>query len=230
MPKENLKSRNRRGARRPRKGRATGDSVGKFTTDALSLAKRALVGINEVRKLINIEEKYFDINANITATQAGAVQYLSGMAQGLDQVNRIGDSIRIQHLSFVGGATVGAATQAFLRILIVRDMENQGAAIAGSDLLANVSGAGAPFSLQNYINAHERFSVIYDELISLDPLSNINDVLRFSTTHKGHIRYRDTTAAVTGAAEGSLWFVALTDVASTGPSCRFSFRVVYTDD
>jgi len=186
--------------------------------------------LNAIRKLINIEEKYLDTNANVTATQAGAVQYLSGLVQGLDQVNRIGDSLRIQRLDFTGVCTVGVATQASIRILIVRDMENQGAAISGADLLSNAGGAGAAVSLYNYINMHERFSIIYDELVTLDPLSNINTPLRFTTTHKGHIRYRDTSAAVTGAAEGSLWFMALTDVAATGPACRFSFRLTFTDD
>jgi len=207
-----------------------GGEVGKFASDAWSLARRTAVGLNEIRKLINVENKFFDLNANLTATQAGAVQYLSGIVQGVDLSQRIGDSIRIQRIIVRGTSYVGVTSPTSLRFIIFRDMENGGAAPAGSDIMANAGGAGAAVSEFNYINSQKRFVIVYDELSTLDALSNLTSIESYEHSGLGHVNYRDTTAAVTGAAEGSLWAIALTDAGANQPTIRFSCRIIYTDD
>lgn len=231
IPESKIRGRSSRGRRSGRRNRPKNSSTaaGRYVSDAWSLAKRTATGLNEIRKLINIEHKFFDLNSNLTSTQAGTVQYLTGIAQGVDLSNRVGDSIKIQTLEFNATCYMGVTTPASCRIIIVRDLENGGAAIAGSDVLANVGGAGAATSLFNYINAEKRFAIIFDELISLDT-SNSTQTLHMKMSHGGHIFFRDTTAAVTNGAEGVLYLLVTTDVAATGPTVRSSFRVTYTDD
>lgn len=185
--------------------------------------------MNSIRKLINVEYKVFDVNSVVTATQAGAVQYLTGLVQGLDLNQRVGDSIKIQSLEFNATIYTGATVPCTCRVIIVRDMENGGAAIAGTDLLNNVGGAGAAVSLYNYINIQKRFHPVFDEIISLDA-TNSTQTLHFKMAHGGHINFRDATAAVTNGAEGVLYMAVFTDVAATGPIIRSSHRILFTDD
>ena len=86
------------GQRRSRR-RNGGDSVGRYFGDAWSLAKRTAYGLNEIRKLINVEEK--ELVTTVTATainNTGVVSPISRIAQGTDYTQRIGNSIKMQRI------------------------------------------------------------------------------------------------------------------------------------
>jgi len=229
MTKTTLRTKKGRRPNRTRRGmQAKGGAVGAYAADAWSLAKRTAIGLNEIRKFINIETKFLDSNNNDTANQAGTVSYLSGMAQGTDLNNRVGDSIRIQSIWLAGTCSV-VTNNSSLRVLIVKDNENGGAAPAGSDILQNAGGAGAAVAAYNYINK-DRFTIIFDELLVLNTVSPPTDVLKFESSHNFHIKYRGTGATAASAAEGSLWMATFTDLAATQPTLRYTCRITYTDD
>ncbi len=228
MPKTVLRkrtSKNRsRAARDP-----TADAVGKYATDAWSLAKRTAAGLNEIRKFINIETKYFDDNQYATSSQSGAFACLSLIPQGVDVSTRVGDSLRLQHLQMRGTFYIGTTTPASCRVIIFRDMANRGVAPTGSDLLAYSGSAWAAIAQTNWINDQERFSIMFDETVTLDS-SNPTETLSYATSHKGHIRFRGTGSGAADQAEGSVWVAVFTDAAATPPTFRYSSRITYTDD
>lgn len=219
--------------RKGNKGNAPGSTamaVGRYTEDAISLARRTAQGLNEIRKMINTEKKYLDTPASGNCTQAGTVVSVNLIAQGMDLNNRVGDSVKIQDMKLFFTLAVGAANSN-VRVVLFRDLENQGTLPLGSDIFSDAGGAGAAVSQYNFVNTQApRFSILYDELYSLNILQEVSATGVYQASHRGHIRFRGTTGATASLAEGSLFLVFFTDVAATLPTYRFNFRLEYTDD
>lgn len=221
-----------RGARRPR--RQGGDSVGKYFGDAWSLAKRTAVGLNEIRKLINVEHKYVDTNTNSTTSVNGVVTYLNGISQGDGISDRDGDSIRVLKFQLAGCVFRNNAATAneTVRVLVVRDLQNQGAIVVGTDVLETLGTSLAPYQFVDMLNGHfynNRFTIVYDELFAI----NANDStapFKFETSHPCHIAFRGTTNAVASAGAGAYFLIAISNTGSNTPFVDFSSRIIYTDN
>ncbi len=211
-------------------------SVEQFAGDAYSLAKRSIAGLNQIRKLINIEEKYLDVSASLTPDQSGtsSVTSLTQVAQGTTMNTRIGNSIRVQRLSIIGRAAVNAAVTTFsmVRILVFRDMEGQGTAPTISDVLESVGTSAAPRQPYDYLN-RKRFAILSDWLY---PLTNSGagqgSVREFQLDIPlvKHTLYRGTTAAAASDGEGTIYIACVSDETTNTPNVAFTSRVVFTDD
>jgi len=227
-----LRKRGGRGRQNSRRS-GTKEEVSKFAGDAYSLAERAYRGVNHVLRLINIETKYLDayLVGQSMSNAAPGVVYLSGLLQGVDVSQRVGDSIRLQGLNFALSIYPAAATPVCAaRVVVIRDLENSGANPAWGDVF--ITG-GVPYQLapKNWFNS-KRFSILVDESLIINPTSfdGINKNLEISAS--GHVKYRGTTAAVASAAEGSIFLLYWSSVAVVGnqPLLDWQFRMMYTDD
>jgi len=208
----------------------TADSVGRFAGDAFSLAKRAVIGLNEVRKLINIETKVLDLDTSFGSTTTTDVYYASGISQGTDIGNRVGDSIKIQSLSFRGHVTIGAAaTSTRYRLILVRDMQNQGSLPTAAQIFETVSAGVTERSPPNYIN-RDRFAVLYDEFFCLNPATSYIHPIEADVPLDRHIRFRGTTNGVASAAEGSLFWVSVSSEGVNFPTAAAYLQLTFTDD
>ena len=234
-PKTNIrgKSSRGRGSRRPRR-RNGGESVGTYFSDAWSLAKRTAVGLNEIRRLINTEEKFIDTTLSGSTSRAGSVQYLVPVAQGDNISDRTGDSIKTQSLYVQGYVFFNTAstTPQTARLIVFRDLQNLGTAPVGSDLIQSAGTGFATTAPYNFVNGKQltkRFSILYDEFITLDS-SNQTGIFSFNTNADKHTFYRGTTAASTDAAAGAYYYCVFTDASTNVPTYAISTRVVFTDD
>lgn len=209
------------------------DAVGQYASDAWSLAKRTAVGLNEIRKLINIETKFVDKAQTSTAISTTATVFaISQTAQGLDVSNRVGDSIKLQHITVRGRVNVStAASNSLVRIMVIRDLDGYGTAPVSADILQDSATVSSCLSPINYLN-RERFSVLYDELVELQGIvqGTAGMPFYFDSAHAGHVLYLGTTATAASNGKGSLYVVALSDEATNTPSIAFYSRVTYTDD
>jgi hypothetical protein len=207
-----------------------GDAVGQYASDAWSLAKRTAYGLNEIRKLINIETKVINQSATSTAVNTtGIIPCLSQVAQGLDYTNRVGDSVKIQRLVFRARLYVNAvATTSIMRVLLVRDLDGYGTAPTTAAVLETVAASGAPLSQYNYLNS-DRFSVLYDTFVTLST-QNPSEVIAVDMPHEGHIKYLGTTAGATSDGKGSIYMVTVSDEASNTPTIAYNCRIYFTDD
>lgn len=231
-----LKSQKSKKSRRPkgRMGDPNQAAVSAYAGDAYSLAKRTWTGLNEIRKLINIEEKYFDTDTSMTATNTGNLLCLSQVAQGVGLSDRIGNSIKVQRLSITGRVAILSSntTYSVCRVAIVRDMEGQGTAPVATDIFETLGTSSAPRQHYDYLN-RKRFAVLYDELFTLFPYSTGQGsaaVFRYDVPLNKHVLYRGATAAAASNGEGSIYIVFVSDEATTGPSCNAVARIVFTDD
>lgn len=217
---------------RSKKNRASkGDSVGQYASDAWSLAKRTATGLNEIRKLINIETKVLDtIKTSTVVNTTGSIICVSEIAQGLDFNNRVGDSIKIQHIECrVRLYQNTGATETTMRAVCFRDLDGYGTAVATSDFFETVGVVSAPLSPYKWLN-RDRFSILYDELVTFNSTGNQVEEIVLSMPHAGHVKYLGTTAAAASDGKGSIYWVFLSDEATNTPSYALYSRITFTDD
>lgn len=221
-----------RGARRSR--RQGGDSVGKYFGDAWSLAKRTAVGLNEIRKLINVEHKYIDVNATSPSGRSGTVTLLTPIQQG-DNINeREGDSIKIQSLEICGAVyrATAASFSETVRVLVVRDLQNAGAAPTASDVLETLGTVYSAFQPLDFISGNDlnkRFTVVMDEMVCLDTYHLVTPI-SFKTTHDCHVYFRSNGSTVASSGNGT-YFLIVVSTSNTDPATfDFNSRIRFTDN
>jgi len=137
---------------------------------------------------------------------------------------------RLQHIRFIGrySQNPSATTFTVLRLILFRDMENSGSTPAATDVLETVSGATTVRSPINYTN-RDRFSVIYDNCIIMDS-SNKSGIVREEIPFTKHVRYRGTGSTTSSAAEGALFWLAVSDEPTNNPSIAIYTQSLFTDD
>jgi hypothetical protein len=212
-----------------RGGDSTKREVSRFAGDAYSLAERAYKGVSHVLKLINIETKFFDYQFTPTFTSAAPViTPHSFIPQGVDDGNRLANSIKLQHLEFMITFGVGTivAPQIF-RYILFRDNESTGILPTLADVLSTtVNPVSVPY---NYFNLN-RFAIIRDETVVVNLTAWTGHVVRLNLNHSGHVKWRSSGAAQADAAEGHIYSCFITTSATQQPSVLFYSRILYTDD
>ena len=197
------------------------------------MAKRTANGLNEIRKLINVEEKYLDNTGVPTFDRSGNVTYVSGIQQGDGITDREGNSIKVQTFEMKYAVVMNAASTASVcRVLVVRDLQNQGATITAGDVLETVGVSTAPQSALDYTNgmlSNKRFSIIHDEFFTLDTY-NPTYTAQFKSNHDCHVQFRGTTSAVASAGNGSYFVVLVSSETVNTPQAYWCTRMVYTDN
>lgn len=222
-------------AKRQSKRRSSGNqnrkNVEKYAGDAYDLASRTWKGLNEIRKFINIEEKYLDFSGSQTPDQNGTTNCVSQIAQGTTMNTRIGNSIRVQRLTVRGRVAVSSAVTTFsvVRVAIIRDMEGQGSAPTCADMFETVGTSAAPRQPLDWLN-RKRFAVLYDSLLTVAPASGCAREFFYNVELAKHVLYRGTTAGSASDGEGSIYIVSLSDEATNTPTVAFTSRITYTDD
>ena len=211
------------------------NAVGEYAQDAYSLGVRTWKGLNAIRKLVNIEFKRFDINANGSATsQAGSVLQLSQIPQGTDNGQRVGNSLKCQHFRLCAHVLInGSATRSAVRVMVVRDLENTGSAPAGSDVLVSAGGSNCVTS--NYLYTTHgigtlpgRFTILFDEAVTLSITGNQNALMKVDIPMSQHIRYSGSSGSNTK--EGSLWLLLFCNESTNTATVDWNANLTYTDD
>jgi len=210
---------------------STGHAIGSYSEDAISLARRTMSGLNEIRKLINIESKIIDTNATRPSIPAtGTVTCLTQVAQGLDYANRVGDSIRLQNLTLRARLFVnGSATNSVIRVVVFRDLDGYGTAPTFGTVMDSLGGNSNPLASTSWLN-RDRFSILFDEFLTLDVNGTQSMPLYYHSAHQGHVKYLGTTAAAASNGKGSIYLLFVADEATNTPTIAWNARVEFTDD
>lgn len=196
-------------------------------------------------RLINVEEKIFDVDGTATGTElqtTPTVVNLSNIAQGTDFFNRVGNSIRPQTFRFAFSCAGNVNNPGHMvRLLVVQDKENQGVDPTMGDVLAGLS---QPILAPLNPETKQRFRILVDRAIAFTQPSPGVAASGTSTTYiperkqpeiydmrlSGHIRYDDTAGADASNLEGALFLMAVSTDASNGPSLRYTSRLTFTDN
>ncbi len=195
-------------------------------------------------RLINVEEKIFDVDgtaSTTTITSTPTVVNLSNIAQGTDYFNRIGNSIRPQTFRFAFSASGSSAVNGnMMRLLVVQDKENQGVDPTMGDVLAGLS---TPILAPPNPETKQRFRILVDRALAF---KNVPDLASSGTSTVyvldrlqpevfefrlgGHIYYDDTAGADASNLEGALFLMVASLDAANGPGLRYTSRLTFTDN
>ncbi len=167
---------------------------------------------------------------------SGTINYISGIAQGDNYVNRDGNSIRVTHFTLTGTAFKAAAstTNDTMRILVVRDLFQAGTTPSVSDILAasSIGTAIAPYAGFEPVNGKHysnRFTILFDELVSLDS-GNPTQMIRFESSRECHIMYKGTTSAIASAGAGSYFLICVSNSNVNTPTFDYFSEITFTDN
>lgn len=195
-------------------------------SDVKRVASAAWSGVKSIARLINVEEKLFDVSTGGSISNSGSIFNLSNIAEGSDYNNRDGLSILTQSLSFSSIFTINAsAVNTFLRIIIFRDNLQRGADPAVTDVLetASVQSPVVHFTAS-------RFNILMDRTVDLAPTEKTLGHHRENFNINKHIYYSSTSGADASNYQGALFLLAISNEATNTPTLSFYTRLAFTDN
>lgn len=193
-----------------------------------SIARTALSTALAVKKLLNVEVKFNDTSGTSIPNNTGGIATISAMTKGTNYNQREGNSIKNMSIQWRGTASINAsATETFVRLMIFRDNECQGAYPAVTDVLQSASVV----SPLNHLNG-KRFKILSDKVYSLSINGRENlSFKHFIKIDKSHCKYNDANAGdVTDQREGALMYLIISNEATNKPSCQLYFRQRFVDN
>lgn len=228
MSKRNTKSMNRRN-----------NNYIRVQPDPLSetekLAIQAVRGVAAIKRLINVEEKYFDQSVSAVPTTASPMlNILTGVGLGDDATTRDGRSILAQRMHLKGFAVIDPTivTGTVVRVIIFSDKVTNNAMPIITDVLEPLAGAGllvnAPY---RHDTLNNRFVFHKDVTIVCCAVTACNAIQPFdvSFSYNRHIKFDGSSAGVTSAESGHLYCLVVSN-ATNGPTVAYTSRLTFTDN
>lgn len=204
---------------------------GQYTTrgSVNYLARRAIQGVRYIKSMINCEKQYYDLDVSTTCATGGSVNLLTGMAQGDDVNQRRGNSI-LGKTTYIQGViyrdVLNTTPTNFVRILVVRDLENTGTAPTVADFF-QATGSGIYIQPIN-VDHTSRYQVLMDRRYTLLSTINMGRQLKFFIRCNGHVKY--TGANATDVYKNNLYLIAVGDQGSMAPILSFHSRFAFYDN
>lgn len=194
-------------------------------------SSKALGMAKWVASVINPELKSFDVTLPTTITTSWTITSLTNIAEGDDDTNRTGRSIKCASYNFryslVMPSTATIAAQ--VRVVVLRDNWQQGV----DPTALQVYEANTPNTLRQVQVQQGRFSILLDRTAILNPSTGGNSGMQVIANRKytRHIRYIDTAGADASAGSGNLYMFTICDQTGTAaPVCAGNFRLRYYDN
>lgn len=211
-------------------GRAIGYFRKNLTTKG-STMNWLLKKTKQLADAVNIEYKIYDnITANSTPDYNGTIVSLNLPAQGTADTQRIGDSIKCQHL-VVRGQVVNNPSASILnhtRVILVWDEQNQITAL--SDLLETTGSSNVVFSPKHY-DKRFRSNVLYDQMFTTSTYSGSQAFWKDFEINLPIDKHTQFSAASTTINTGALKMILMSSGVTTNlPSVTFYSRLSFTDD
>ncbi len=192
-------------------------------------AKKALIMARGVKRLLNVEIKFFDtqlvsaMNNSITITQ------LTNIPQGDTGITRDGSQCKMLGLAFDYFIAVHAsAVSTICRVMVVVDKQTNQAIYDDSDLLEDTSSVDSIVSPRNLDNKH-RFTILYDKRHNL---SAANATVHVKTYIKKDLllRYDASTPSIADLTQNSLSFLMVSNESTNTPTIASFSRVRFVDN
>jgi len=220
-----IKARGNR-ARPPNRGQIYGAAWNQLSRD-----------VRYLMSAVNIEFKWQDVSSGAAVSipnGIGIQALLNGTTLGNTSITRIGQSIKMQHVSLKLYMSIGAvASVAFLRVLLVWDHTPAGATFGVADLFQNaVTASDYTGSHQNVGNT-KRFSVLFDRHMTMNVVSDschfVNHEMSLSS-HTKMLQPASNAGTIADIAANALFLVILSNQAANFPTATYQVRIRWTDD
>lgn len=182
-------------------------------SNALSIAQKAYSGYLMLKKMLNVEKKFFDVSFSAGAIPLTAtLTPITLVAEGNDYNQRAGISIKMNSIQWRIKISLGATPLPnTIRFLLFIDNECAGATASLGDLLENT--AIPTVSPLNHVNG-KRFKILNDSCVQISPNGDEQKWLQGFIKLNNHVKYQGTTGVIANAREGNLFFLLVSDQAT----------------
>lgn len=188
------------------------------------IAGAALKGVIALKNIVNAEKHITASTVSETPSTSGVVINMTDVAQGDDAAQRTGRSVLGKSLILNASITKHAsATASIVRVLVVKDKENQGTIPAITDLLTSASVNALRLTTSNAA----RWQMLLDRKYIVDsnqPLRN----LKFYIKINSHVLYSGT--ASTDEDRGQYFLMLISSEATNTPSVAGTRRFTFYDN
>lgn len=182
---------------------------------------------------INAEEKrYYSLFHDGAMGATKFVQYITGIAQGTDYNQRTGNSIKVRSIRMEYLLSANAtAGRNVTRVILLRDLMNQGAGITETDVLQDTSSQTSWLVSPYKVNNADRFEVYYDEVIT-NVYAGENSIVhkRLAFGVDDHVLYTGTGTTTASAWQGCFFLIVLTNEFTNVPALTLTYEIDYVDD
>lgn len=194
-----------------------------------AMAASALKTANYIAGLINVEKKFYDTSASgaVSSASPGTLA-LSDVAQGTAYNQRDGNSVKASSL-FIRGSVVTNPSLAGsygqnLRVVVVRDKDNQGSAPSYTDVFETSS----IYSPVNHVNG-SRFDILHDKLYSCTVQNAVHNFKHYIPLNS-HIKWSGTLGNTYKEGHIFMLYTSDTSTVSNQPTVNVYNRVRYVDN
>lgn len=189
-------------------------------------ATKAWSGVQQIRKLINVEEHRVDTSVATTIDNAGSVTHLTGVANGDTASTRTGSSILLKglHMRFALISHASAATTV-IRILVIKDKQQV------ADTTPTVTGVLNSADVVSHVvpDFTERFTILRDMTHTLDLVGSPIKTFDFKLPLTGtHVRYNGT--ATTDVQQNGIYLLLLSNQSTNVPTISSIHRLTFYDN
>ncbi len=194
--------------------------------------KQTNVSKTQVRQMIGAlklspELKYIDNPTYVAQTVLTAMTqtHMTAITQGTGVSNRVGQEIFAERLDYRLNFRTLTQTTAAIRMMVVVDLQPNGALFAQSDLLL-ASGDPAEMTLYEF---RQRFRVLHDEYFGVDTY-NPQTFRNGSVPLKQKVKYLGSTNNISNLRTGAIYLVLISDSAATDPVVNGNVRLWWRDE
>ncbi len=227
------RNRSRRKSRAPINNTKLGNWIG--------VAQKALRVATHVASIINSEAKYLDPNVNSgSATSAGTITCLTGIARGTGPSDRVGDSILLKsvYIPIITKFNTGNTdSPSYVRYMLIRDLNDESdTAPTLASLLTYPTAPASALSPLN-MNYENRFQLLADVLVCLDSSHGIQrDNIEYEfkpnqnnpTKNQWHAHFNGTNGTDTG--KGHLYLITIGSGTTNMNTTTYAGRLFFYDN
>ncbi len=202
-----------------------------YAGTVMSTATKALILAHGIKKLMNVEFKFHDVQTTQTdiTTTANIIQ-LTNIPQGDISESRDGAQVKVTRLQikYQLRGHVNAVTT-LVRCIVVKDSQTNQAIYAIADLLQDTTANDSIVSMLNLDNKY-RFTVLYNKVHQFQNSGHNNNYTEIIKDLDLRLRFDASTPSIADLTSASLSIIFISDQASNSPLLTLFSRVRYVDN
>lgn len=181
-----------------------------------------------LRSVVNVEKKYLDTIVAITPSTTTNISVMNAMAQGTSAITRQGQSVKNMSMWIQFNAMINAAaTQTFLRMVVVCDSQCNAAAPTAASLFVTPGDVLTPL----VIGSAKRYRILADKRIALNINGHQNQIGKIFRKLYFHTEYNTGNAGtVSDIVTNSISVLSWSSEALNTPNLNYTFRLRFVDN
>lgn len=201
-----------------------------YAGSAVSTASKALAVAYGIKRLLNVEFKFHDVQLTLTpVTIAPIITQLTNIAQGDTDQTRDGAQVKLTRLNiklYIQNNSGSNSTA--MRIMIVHDKQTNQAIYADTDLLSDVTANDGIVSSLNLDNKY-RFEILYNKVVTMQNVGNSTHYLNIKKELDLRLRFDASTPSIADLTSSSLSIVFISST-TANPIVTMFARLRYVDN